>query len=245
MAVLVAGGVHDGRMPALGHRQEMVRRRCRMNRVDRDANVAVRSVLEAHGAGESRRELPMHLALRGARADGAPCDQVGDVLRRDHVEVLGSGGQLEVVDLEQDAPREPQAFVDAEAVVEPGIVDETFPAHGRARLFEIDAHDDDQIVRERAPHRGQPVGVVDGGIVVMDRAWADDHQQPVVRPMQNPVDRLPRVVGRVRGLCRNRKLAQQMRGRRELHDFPDSGVVDRQGRHRVRCGSGSPIALGG
>ena len=70
-------------------------------------------------AGQSRRQLAMHLALGRARADRAPGDEVGDVLRRDHVEELGAGGQPEVVDVEQDSPREPQAFVDAEAVVEP------------------------------------------------------------------------------------------------------------------------------
>jgi hypothetical protein len=243
VAVLVAGGVHDGRMPALGHRKEMVRGRRRMNRIDRDADVAVGSVLEAHRAGESRGEFAVHLALGRPRADRAPCDEIGDVLRRDHVEVFGSGGQLEVVDLEQDSPRESQAFVDAEAVVEPGIVDEAFPADGRARLLEVDAHDDDQVARELAPEHGEPVGIIDCRVVVMDRARADDHEQPVVRAVKHAVDRLPSVVRRARGRRRDRKLAQQMRGRRQLHDVLDPGVVDRQGRGRVRCGGG-PIALG-
>ena len=35
----------------------------------------------------------MHLALGGARADGAPCDEVCDVLRRDHVEELAARRQ--------------------------------------------------------------------------------------------------------------------------------------------------------
>ena len=144
-------GVHDGGVAALGHRQEVMRRRRRLDRVDGDPDVAVGAVLEADRARQARRELAMHLALGGARADGAPGDQVRDVLRRDHVEVLGAGRQVELVDLEQDAPREAQAFVDAEAVVEARIVDEALPADGGARLLEIHAHHDDEAVGELAP----------------------------------------------------------------------------------------------
>ncbi len=45
-------------------------------------DVAVGAVLEAHRARQAGGQLAMHLALGGARADGAPGDQVGDVLRR-------------------------------------------------------------------------------------------------------------------------------------------------------------------
>ena len=95
----------------------------------------------------------MHLALGRPRADRAPGDQVREVLRRDHVEVFGAGRQVELVDLEQDAAREAQAFVDAVAVVEMRIVDEPLPADGRARLLEIDAHHDDEIGGELALQR--------------------------------------------------------------------------------------------
>ena len=43
----------------------------------------------------------MHLALRCARADGAPGNEVADVLWRDHVEELGASGQAELVDVAQ------------------------------------------------------------------------------------------------------------------------------------------------
>ena len=59
-------------------------------------------------------------------------------------------GRLELVDLEQDAPREAQPFVDPIAVVEMRVVDEALPADGRARLLEIDAHHDHEIGGELA-----------------------------------------------------------------------------------------------
>ena len=90
VAVLVAGGRDDGGVSRLGDRQEMMRCLRGTDRVHGDAHVAVGAVLEADGAGETRSELAMHLALGGARADGAPRNQVGDVLRRDHVEKFRS-----------------------------------------------------------------------------------------------------------------------------------------------------------
>ncbi len=54
-------------------------------------------------------------------------------------------GTPHFVQLEQELARDAQAVVDAEAAVEIGIVDQAFPADGRARLLEINAHDDQQI----------------------------------------------------------------------------------------------------
>ncbi len=151
VAILVAGSVHDRRVAALGHRQEMMRRGRGLDRVDGDLDVAVGAVLEADRAREPRRELAVHLALGGARADRAPRDEIREVLRRDHVEILGAGRQIELVDLEKNAPREAQAVVDPVAVVEVRVVDQPLPAHRRARLLEIDAHHDDEIRGELAP----------------------------------------------------------------------------------------------
>src|SRR3569833_2012373 len=46
VAILVAAGRNDGRVAALGHRQEMMRLRCSLDRIDRDLDIAVGAVLE-------------------------------------------------------------------------------------------------------------------------------------------------------------------------------------------------------
>ena len=67
-----------------------------------------------------------------------------------------AGRQPEVVDVEQELPRQPQPLVDVEALVEVGIVDEPLPADRRPRLLEVAAHHDDQeLVREAIGDRLQ------------------------------------------------------------------------------------------
>src|SRR5688572_13677913 len=90
----------------------------------------------------------MHLAFGRARADRAPCDEVADVLRGDHVEELAADGHAALVEVEQKLARDAQALVDAEATVEVRVVDEAFPADGGARLLEIHAHDDEELAAE-------------------------------------------------------------------------------------------------
>src|SRR6185312_2606883 len=104
-------------------------------RVDRDLDRSVGAVLESDRAREARRELAMGLRLGGARADRAPGDEVRDVLRREEVEEFGAAGNAQLVDLEEQPARLPQALVDGEAAVEARVVDEALPAHGGARLL--------------------------------------------------------------------------------------------------------------
>src|SRR5215468_9833780 len=124
----------------------MVRSGRRPDGVNGDLHVPVGAVLEAYRARQARCELAVYLALGRAGADRAPGDEVRDVLGRDHVEILGAGGERKLVDLEQDAACEPQALVDAETVVEAWIIDQSLPADRRAWLLEIHAHDDDQLI---------------------------------------------------------------------------------------------------
>src|SRR5690606_9894395 len=137
VTVFVARGRDDGRMPALGHRQEMVRLRSGLDRVNRDLDVAVGAVLEADRARQTGSQFAVHLRFGGTRADRAPADEVGDVLRADDVEEFGAGRQAEFVDVQQQFARDAQAVVDAEAAVEVRIVDQALPADRGARLFEI------------------------------------------------------------------------------------------------------------
>ena len=93
---------------------DWLQRRARANALDAPMSIyevhlgSWRRVPEEGNRFLTYRELAADLALGRAGADRAPADQVRDVLRRDHVEVLGPGRQLELVDLEQDPAREPQ-----------------------------------------------------------------------------------------------------------------------------------------
>lgn len=54
--------------------------------VDCDADGAVHAVFEAYGHGEAGGHLAVGLGFGGARSDGGPGDEVGDVLGGDGVE---------------------------------------------------------------------------------------------------------------------------------------------------------------
>ena len=122
----------------------------------------------------------MHLAFGGARTDSAPGDQVADVLRRDHIEELAARGQTQPVDIDEQLARHAQALVDAVALVQIGVVDQAFPAHGGARLFKIHAHHNFERVGIARPLLDQLPGVVDGRGRVVDRARPHDDKQAVV-----------------------------------------------------------------
>ena len=128
VAGVVADGLEDRRHALLGDRRKPVRRPRGQHGVDGDLRAAVGAVLEADRHRQPRRQLAVHLALRGARADRDPRGQVGDVLRDLGVEKLRSGRQPEIVDVEQQLAREAQPLVDVEALVEIGIVDQPLPA---------------------------------------------------------------------------------------------------------------------
>jgi hypothetical protein len=56
--------------------------------------------------------------------------------------------------------RDAQAFVDAVALIQVGVVDQALPAHGGAGLLEVDAHHHFQRVLVLLAHDGQAAGVV-------------------------------------------------------------------------------------
>ena len=91
--------------------------------------------------------------------------------------------------LEQQPPGALQAFVDGEAAVEVRVVDVALPADRRARLLEVGAHDDEQIVLQLGRHRLQAQRVLDRLVVVVDRARPDDDDEPVVAAVQDRGDR--------------------------------------------------------
>ena len=136
--------------------------------------------LNPTGQDDAGDQLAVDLALGGARADGAPADQAGDVLRRDHVEELGSGGHAHLGQVQQQVARLAQAVVDLVGLIEIGVVDQPLPSDGGARLFKVDAHDDAQFAGELGNGVLEQRGVLARGLGVVNGAGADQHQQPRV-----------------------------------------------------------------
>jgi len=125
-------------------------------------------------------------------------------------------------------------FVDLEAVVEIGIVDQPFPANSGTRLLEIDPHHDQQIAGQAVGFGLEPARILDCSIQIVDRAGPDHDEQAVISAEKNPVNRLARLERDIRGERRSRELPQQVRRRNELLYFLDADIVDMnldRGRH--------------
>ncbi len=186
----------------------------------------------------------MALALGGARSNGTPGDQVGNELRAQQVEKLGAGRQAQGRQFEQQAPRALQPFIDCETAVQVRVVDVALPAHGSARLFEIGAHHDQQVVLQGIGDLLQTLCVFDGLVVVMDGAWTDHHHQPVVATVQHVGDcRAAAFDQRQRVVAHRHALLQQGRGD-ERTNGADAHVVDPGGVERAVAGADFGVVEG-
>lgn len=196
-----------------------------MHGVDGDLEAAVGTVLEADGTGQTRSEFAMALAFGGACADGAPADQVGNVLRADEIQELGGGGHPFLVEVQQQAAGQAQALVDMKALVHIGVIDQPLPADGGTRLFEVDPHNDAELPFQLVDQGFEATRVVSCGIDVVDRAGTNDDDQAVVLSMQNLVNGYAVVEYRLRGDFVNRKFGVYIRRRADLLDAGDTDVV--------------------
>ena len=203
----------------------MVRMRGRLHRVGGDAHIAVGAVLEADRAGQAGSQLAVNLAFGGARADRRPRHQIGDVLRRRHVEEFGAGRQTEIVHRGKHVAGETQALVDVEAAVEVRIVDQSLPAHRGARLLEIDAHHDLEPVGKPFAQGGEAFGVVHGGDGIVDRAGTDDDQKAIVGAVEDGVDGVARRHHHARRGQGARYFAHDLLRRAQLFYFVDAKIV--------------------
>jgi hypothetical protein len=125
----------------------------------------------------------------------------------------------------QKLARDLEPLVDPEAPVEMRVVDEAFPADGRARLFEVHAHRDQEIADEALLDLEQPRAILTCRRDVVDRARTDDDDEPVLRAMQDAVDFVARIRNGVRGIERDGKLAQQNGRRDQLFDRANAHIV--------------------
>ncbi len=167
----------------------------------------------------------MRLRFGGARADRAPRDEVRDVLRRQQVEELGAAGQAHAVDLEEQLPRLAQPLVDGEAAVQVRIVDEALPADGGARLLEVHAHHDEEVVGVARRGVAKLRRVFERRRRIVDRARAHDGDEAVVGAVQHAVHGLARVGHGRERVGVDRQLLQQELRRDERADRADAQVV--------------------
>ena len=94
-------------------------------------------------------------------------------------------GMPELEQIEQQLARQAQPLVEREAAVEVRIVDQPLPADRRARLLEVDAHDDAEIVGELVGELLEALAVLQAGLGIVDRARADDDDQAVVLAVED------------------------------------------------------------
>src|SRR5207302_4880788 len=115
----------------------------------------------------------------GTRTDRAPGDQVANVLRRNGVKQLAARRHAPPADVCQKLAGDPEALADAVAFVKVRIVDQSLPAHRRARLLKIDAHHDLKRIGHTLSLDRKMPRIVERGHWIVDRAGADNDEQPV------------------------------------------------------------------
>src|SRR5690606_14206570 len=98
---------------------------------------------------------------------------------------LSSGWNSHVGEIEQQAAGDAEAVVDVERIVKMRVVDEALPADRGARLLKIDAHDDEHVILEALCFHLELGGVFERRFGIMDRAGADDSEQPVIIAAEN------------------------------------------------------------
>ena len=244
MAVVIAARLKNRRLPHLGHAHEGMRCLCRLNRVGGDLDAAIRSVLETYRAREATGQLAVALALGRTRANCAPAHQIADELRRQQIQKLGAHWQAQLQNVQQQAARHREAFVDRKAAIQMRVVDIALPTHGRARLLEVHAHHHQQVAFQRICLLLQKPRVFHRLVMVVDRTRPDDDDEAVVLAMQNLGDR--RTAGfhqRLRRI-RHRQLLFQERGRNQRTYRANARVVNPGGVVGPKCWSGGGSGAG-
>ena len=127
----------------------------------------------------------MGLRLRRASSDGGPGDEVAKVLRRDRIERFGRGRQSKFRDVPQEATGVLHSLVDAERIIHVRVVDITLPAGGGARFFEINAHHEEQGIRDLVGKCLQTASIFEPGDGVVNGAGANHGKEAVVLAVED------------------------------------------------------------
>src|SRR5215471_15793894 len=115
------------------------------NGIDSNPQIPICTIFESDRTRQTGSQFAVNLTFGCPRADGAPTNEIRNVLGRDDVEVLNTGRHSRFVQLDQKSPSRPQALVNLKTAIQTRIVDETFPAHSCSWFFEIHTHDNQQV----------------------------------------------------------------------------------------------------
>jgi hypothetical protein len=127
----------------------------------------------------------MNLTFRRARADRSPRHEIRDVLQRDHVQKLAARRQPELVYIEEKPASPLQATIDVEAAIQVGVVDQALPAHCRARLLEVHAHDNLESVPQSFALVHQPARIFHCRIHVVNGAGTDHYREAIILAVED------------------------------------------------------------
>mmetsp|Transcript_33900 Transcript_33900/g.88248 ORF Transcript_33900/g.88248 Transcript_33900/m.88248 type:complete len:525 (-) Transcript_33900:270-1844(-) len=195
------------------------------HRVHSHITVPVGRVLEPHRHGQPARQFTMELALRCSSPDGSPRHQISDVLRCQGVQKLTPTRYTRIVDLLQQLPGRPEAFVHLVGPVQIRIIDQTLPANRRPRLLKVHTHDYHQLPLVCLHLRLQSLSILQGGSRVMDGARPDHNHHAIVLSPDHLCRRRPRGNHGVHRLLRRRELLDNKLRVGHCSDFPDAQVV--------------------
>src|SRR5690606_8123450 len=175
-----------------------------------DAQAAVGTVLEAHRQLQPTDHFPVNLRFTGARTDGGPAQQIVEVAGRQRLQQFAGDRQAGSQDVQHQLARQAQPFGHVAAAIEVRIVEQAFPADGSARLLDISAHHQQQLIADLWRERGQALGVFQRGNGVMQGAGSDHDQQAWIATIEHGANGVAIVVDAF-GECgaQRQALAQQ------------------------------------
>ena len=122
----------------------------------------------------------MYLAFSRTRTNRAPRNQVGVVLRRNHVQEFSRSRHAHFVQSQQQLTRLAQAVVDVKRTVQVRIVNQAFPANGCTRFFQNTRASQSAALSHIFCARAAILRIFNRRLSIVNRTWADDDQQTVV-----------------------------------------------------------------
>ena len=167
----------------------------------------------------------MHLRFSRACPNRAPCNQIRDILRRDHIQVFSGRRHSKLVDAQQQLARQPQAIINSIRLIHVWVIDQPLPTHSRAGFLKIHPHDNFNPIGKAITHHSQSLCIFDGSLRVMNAARPDHYKHAIIVVVQYIVDCLTRIVNNLGHAIGYRKFADQMRRRSQLFDFFDTHII--------------------